>query len=212
MASPSARRSTSRNIFTLNRYRPVFYVQDNWRVTSKLTLNLGLRDEIVTPWKERHNRLGVFDPANGGNLVPVGTPGYPEDTVTDGHYRNLGPRVGFAYSVTPSTVIRAGFGIFYAYQTYNSNPHGEERAVQRIAASSANAAGEAGFAAAVPISAGFPAAARTCFHPPARPSMSFSETYPNPSANEWNFNIQRQISSHDPLCRSPMSGRMVCIS
>ena len=48
--------------FDLNRYRPSIYIQDNWRVTSKLTLNLGLRDEIVTPWKERHNRPGRFRP------------------------------------------------------------------------------------------------------------------------------------------------------
>ena len=64
--------------FTLNRFRPVFYVQDNWRVTPRLTLNLGLRNEMVTPWKERHDRFGVFEPANGGSLVAVGTPGYPE--------------------------------------------------------------------------------------------------------------------------------------
>ena len=63
--------------FDLKRYRPSFYIQDNWRLTRKLSLNLGLRDDLVTPWKERHNRLAVFDPSNGGNLVPLGTPGYP---------------------------------------------------------------------------------------------------------------------------------------
>ena len=52
--------------FTLTRYRPVIYVQDNWRVTPKLTLNLGLRDEIVTPWKERHNRPGRVRPEKWG--------------------------------------------------------------------------------------------------------------------------------------------------
>lgn len=108
--------------FDLKRYRPTFYVQDNWRVTSKLTLNLGLRDELVTPWKERHNRLAVFDPSNGGNLVPVGTPGFPGDSVTDGRYTNVAPRAGFAYSFNPKTVIRGGFGMFYPYETYNSNP------------------------------------------------------------------------------------------
>ncbi len=67
--------------FSLTRFRPTFYVQDNWRVTPKLTLNLGLRDELVTPWTERHNRLAVFDPTNGGNLVPVGTSAHPSDSV-----------------------------------------------------------------------------------------------------------------------------------
>jgi Carboxypeptidase regulatory-like domain len=184
--------------FDLKRYRPVFYIQDNWRVTSKLTLNLGLRNEMVTSWKERHNRLAIFDPSNGGNLVPVGTPGFPKDTVTDGHLTNLGPRVGFAYSLTPKTVIRGGFGIFYAYQTYNSNPQSKNAPFNGSVVVS-NATGEAGFAAAVPISAGLPAARPDLFPPAGTAFQVFQREYPNPSANEWNFNIQRQFSGHDTL-------------
>ena len=108
--------------FDLIRFRPTAYMQDNWRITQKLTLNLGLRNEMVTPWRERHNRIAVFDPTNGGDLVPVGTAGHPLLTATDGRYTNLAPRVGFAYSIDQKTVVRAGFGIFYAYETYNSNP------------------------------------------------------------------------------------------
>lgn len=180
--------------FTLTRYRPVLYIQDNWRITPKLTLNLGLRDEMVMPWKERHNRLAVFDPQNGGNLVPLGTPGYPADTLTDGHWANLGPRVGFAYSLTPATVIRAGFGIFYAYQTYNSNPMAKN-APFNGSLIVANAAGEAGFAAAQPISAGFSASRPDRFPAAGTAFQVFQRSYPNPSANEWNLNVQRQLSA-----------------
>ena len=60
-------------------------------------------------------------------------------------------------ALTPSTVIRAGFGIFYAYQTYNSNPQAKNAPFNGSLIVS-NAAGEAGYAAASPISAGFPAA------------------------------------------------------
>jgi hypothetical protein len=181
--------------FTLRRFRPVLYVQDNWRVNSKLTLNIGLRDEMVTPWKERHNRLAVFDPKNGGDLVPLGTPGYPTDTVTDGHFRNLAPRFGFAYSLDANTVIRAGFGIFYAYQTYNSNPMSKNAPFNGSIITS-NATGEAGYAAALPISAGFPAARPDLFPAAGTAFNVFQRTYPNPSANEWNVNLQRQLSSH----------------
>jgi len=184
--------------FTLTRYRPVVYAQDNWRLTSKLTLNLGLRDEMVTPWKERHNRLGVFDARNGGDLVALGTPGYPTDTVTDGHYRNLAPRAGFAYSLNPSTVIRAGFGIFYAYQTYNSNPQAKNAPFNGSLIVS-NAAGEAGYAAAAPISAGFPANRPDLFPAAGTAFNVFQRSYPQPSANEWNVNVQRQLSSHSTL-------------
>jgi len=184
--------------FTLTRHKPVFYVQDNWRATSKLTLNLGLRNEMVTAWKERHNRMGVFDPSNGGNVVPLGTPGFPDDTVTDGHWNLLGPRVGLAYSVTPTTVIRAGFGIFYAYQTYNSNPMAKN-APYNGSLIVANAAGEAGYAAAQPISAGFPASRPELFPAAGTAFNVFQRSYPQPSANEWNFNVQRQLSSRSTL-------------
>ncbi|HXB74790.1 MAG TPA: carboxypeptidase regulatory-like domain-containing protein [Candidatus Acidoferrales bacterium] len=184
--------------FDLKRYRPSFYIQDNWRVTRKLSVNLGLRDDLVTPWKERHNRLAVFDPSNGGNLVPVGTPGYPADTVTDGRYANLAPRVGFAYSLDAKTVVRGAFGIFYAYETYNSNPQ-SKNAPFNGSLITTNSTGEAGYAAALPISAGFPAARPDLFSPAGTAFQVFRREYPNPSANEWNFNVQRQFSSHDNL-------------
>ena len=184
--------------FDLKRYRPTFYMQDNWRVTRKLSVNLGVRDDLVTPWKERHNRLAVFDPSNGGNLVPLGTPGFPADTVTDGHYANLAPRVGFAYSVDAKTVVRSAFGIFYAYETYNSNPQ-SKNAPFNGSLITTNSTGEAGYATALPISAGFPAARPDLFSPAGTAFQVFRRAYPNPSANEWNINVQRQFSSHDNL-------------
>jgi hypothetical protein len=184
--------------FDLIRFRPSVYVQDNWRITQKLTLNLGLRDEMVTPWRERHDRLAVFDPSNGATLVPVGTPAHPGNTVTDGRYTNIAPRIGFAYSVDSKTVIRAGFGIFYAYETYNSNPQAKN-APYNGSIITTNSTGAAGYAAALPISAGFPAARPSLFPSAGTAFQVFQRSYPNPSANEWNFNIQRQITTHDTL-------------
>jgi hypothetical protein len=184
--------------FDMRRWRIPFYIQDNWRLTSRLTLNLGLRDDVVTPWKERYNRLAVFDPSNGGNLVPLGTPGFPKDTVTDGHMLNLAPRAGFAYSLGSKTAIRAGFGIFYAYETYNSNPMAKNAPFNGSLAVS-NSSGVVGYAAALPVSAGFPANLPVLFPAAGTAFQVFQRSYPNPSANEWNFNVQRQVSAHDTL-------------
>jgi len=99
------------------------YLQDDWRVSHKLTLNLGVRYDLDTPRTERFNRMNYFDPTalsplaeevpglNGG-LVFVGTDGhsryqYRADT------NNLAPRVGFSYSVLPTTVIHGGGAIVY---------------------------------------------------------------------------------------------------
>ncbi len=182
--------------FDMQRYKMPFYVQDNWRVTSKLTLNLGLRDDLVTPWKERHNRFGIFDAANGGNVVALGTPGYPKNTVTDGRWTNFAPRAGFAYSLNSKTVVRAGFGIFYAYETSNSNPMAKNAPYNGSLLVS-NSSGTAGFASSAPISAGFPANLPVLFPAAGTTFQMFQRSFKNPSANEWNFNIQRQLTNHD---------------
>jgi hypothetical protein len=184
--------------FSMQRFQPSFYIQDNWRVTSKLVLNLGLRDDLVTPWGERANRLSGFVPINGGTLVLVGTPPYYGNTITRGRYTNWGPRFGFAYSVNDKTVVRGGVGIFYAFENNNSNPM-VKNAPYNGSLIQTNSSGAAGYAAALPISVGFPAARPTLF-PLANSTFNiFSRRYPNPNANEWNLTLQRQLSSHDVL-------------
>ncbi|MGH9628144.1 MAG: TonB-dependent receptor domain-containing protein, partial [Bryobacteraceae bacterium] len=102
------------------------YVQDEWRVTSKLTLNLGLRYDIDLPRTERYDRMNWFDPDARSPLADV-VPGFPDlrggvrfvgvDRNPRTHYNidgdNFAPRVGFAYQATEKTVVRAGYGHFY---------------------------------------------------------------------------------------------------
>jgi hypothetical protein len=99
------------------------FVQDNWRVNDKLTLNLGLRYDLDLPRTERYNRQSWVDPN-----VPTGisAPGFSnltgalqfasskERAPYDTDYGGVGPRAGFAYRVTNKTVVRGGFGIFYS--------------------------------------------------------------------------------------------------
>jgi outer membrane receptor protein involved in Fe transport len=87
------------------------YIQDDWKVTSKLTLNLGLRYEYDTPLTEVANRQTNFDVVSGKLLIA----GFNTDAATGvtGDKNNFGPRVGFAYQMTPGTVLRGGYGVFY---------------------------------------------------------------------------------------------------
>jgi hypothetical protein len=111
------------------------YFQDDYKFSSKLTFNIGVRYDVDTPRTERYNRLAYFDATapsslqgqvqasalcpNCGNLMGqmmfVGQPGSQygrHQTPTDTN--NFAPRVGFAYNVFKDTVIRGGYGILYA--------------------------------------------------------------------------------------------------
>ena len=92
-------------------YEMSFFVQDDWRVSSKLTLNLGLRYDVFTPYFEKDDKMSNYDPTTDSLVLP-GQDGAPRSTV-DTDYNNFGPRVGFAYQVADRTVLRGSYGVFY---------------------------------------------------------------------------------------------------
>ncbi|ABF40503.1 TonB-dependent receptor [Candidatus Koribacter versatilis Ellin345] len=94
------------------------FAQDDWRITNRLTLNLGFRWDVLTWPTEVHNQMSNFDlnPGSGtyGQVVLPGTHGYNDSFVpTDWH--NFAPRVGFAYNLfgNGKSVVRGGYGMFY---------------------------------------------------------------------------------------------------
>ncbi|MBZ5650801.1 MAG: TonB-dependent receptor [Acidobacteriia bacterium] len=115
-------------------YQYGFFAQDNWKVTPKLTLNLGLRYDVTLPRTDRFNHQDYFDPnatspLNSGSLTytdPI--TGQPVNLALKGgevfasskqrtnyvtDWSDFQPRFGFAYQVVPNTVVRGGYGIYY---------------------------------------------------------------------------------------------------
>ena len=89
------------------------YVADRWQVSRKLTLDLGLRWEFYPPFTPRGpGRFSNYDPASN-NLVIAGIGGNPSDLGRQTHYKDFAPRIGIAYRLTETTVVRAGFAISY---------------------------------------------------------------------------------------------------
>jgi hypothetical protein len=107
------------------RFRPISpYVQDNWKITSKLTADIGLRWDYYPSVREVHNAGSFFNPnlANpitgiNGALQFTGTgPNTCNcSTPVQNWYKNFGPRIGLAYQVDPKTVIRASYGVMFSH-------------------------------------------------------------------------------------------------
>ena len=114
------------------------YLQDDWRATDRLTLNLGLRYEVFSTIKEHNDQEGTFDFNSLSLIVPKGQkqqltpiiassiPLHPIASrgLIDPDLNNFAPRIGFAYKLTDKLVVRGGYGIFYGGQENGpfSNP------------------------------------------------------------------------------------------
>jgi Carboxypeptidase regulatory-like domain/TonB-dependent Receptor Plug Domain len=107
------------------RFRPMSpYVQDDWKVTSKLTINLGVRYDFYPTYREAHNVLSFFNPSLTNPIT--GTPGALQfagsgtntcncNTPVSNYYKNFGPRVGFAFQSDPKMVWRGSWGVMYTH-------------------------------------------------------------------------------------------------
>ncbi len=88
------------------------YIQDDFKVNQKLTLNLGLRYEFATPQWEKDNLLGNFDPATA-TILRASNGSLYNRTLVDPDRNNFAPRFGFAWNALDKTVVRGGYGISY---------------------------------------------------------------------------------------------------
>jgi Carboxypeptidase regulatory-like domain len=89
-----------------------FYARDEWRVSQRLTLNYGVHYEVNTPFTEKNNYWVNFDPDKAELLIAGQNASRTANVRTD--WAALGPRFGFAYQVGGKSVVRGGYGIFYA--------------------------------------------------------------------------------------------------
>ncbi len=127
-----------------NHYMALFF-QDDWKISQKLTVNLGLRYELETPFTERYDRQAYSFAATAPLGVTINVPIFNEQGQVIGtqptalaggltfagvdpnpsrqgeiDWNNLGPRIGVAYTLNEKTVVRAGYGIFYASAAQNT--------------------------------------------------------------------------------------------
>ncbi|HXB72562.1 MAG TPA: TonB-dependent receptor [Candidatus Acidoferrales bacterium] len=183
------------------------YFADDWRVTKKLTLNLGLRWEYYSPYSEVANRWANFDAATGAILV-AGRNGVSSSAGVQRDFKDFAPRFGFAYQLEQHTVVRGGYGIFY-------NPNGTGGAALRLDRHppygpiySVSPGDEF---VATRISDGFPAAPTPNFDAltsPAGSVIGVIPTFKSAYAQQFNLTLEHEIAPAHLLIKTAYVGNL----
>ena len=102
------------NLLVVNQrhWATMFFVQDDWKVTPKLSVNVGLRYDFMTPAYEADNHMANFDPATA-TLVFAKDGSLEDRTLMNPDRNNFAPRLGFVYKLSEKLLVRGGYGIFY---------------------------------------------------------------------------------------------------
>jgi hypothetical protein len=187
---------TTRQIVHMQSRNYGLYFNDNWKVSPKLTLNLGLRYELTTRFRERDNRHGSFDLNPGsltyGKVLLAKDGDHFSETFSDLDKSNFAPRVGFAWQVANKTVVRGGGGIFYGgfgyYAVGQTTAASPPFFLNITYPSASNAA-----TSALALSNGFPADALS----PSRavnPAVGAQlRDYPFPTVYQGNLSVEREV-------------------
>jgi hypothetical protein len=101
-------------VVNLRQHVHSLYVQDDYHVTSKLTVNAGLRWDFATPLYTRDNNWSNFNPATD-TMIPATSGSLYNRSLVNPNYHDFGPRIGLAYSIDTKTVVRSGYGISYTF-------------------------------------------------------------------------------------------------
>jgi Carboxypeptidase regulatory-like domain len=195
----------TRNLFDAGTYtekRPEIsaYVQDDFRVSHKLTLNLGLRYDIYPPWIEIKDRQSNFDETTGKFVVAS------KDAVIAGvkvgrylqtySKADLGPRLGFAYDIAGDgrTLVRGGFGVFWNYTPGGTSSSKAQN--PPFLQSTALSANPSAYGSNLLLRDGLPAPPGVDPNRPAAGTTRsiFDINFRDAYARQWNLNVQRGLT------------------
>jgi hypothetical protein len=103
------------NVFVTNQRHQaqMYFVQDDWKVNSRLSVNLGLRYDYMTPALEANNSMTNFNPAGTGSLIFATDGSLLQRSLVNPDRNNFAPRAGVVYKLDDNTILRGGWGVFY---------------------------------------------------------------------------------------------------
>jgi hypothetical protein len=184
------------------------YIADDWRVTSRLTLNLGLRYEFLPPPVEVANRMMNLNNLTGKIMIAGFNTGRHVGIQTQ--WKLLAPRFGFAYQLFRSTVLRGGFGLFYNAAGTGGGLYRMHRYLP-FAASDAVTVNE--FAPNYPkVQNGLPRAPSTDFatasNNPVGSFLTVPPNYSNAYAQQFNFGLEHELKASNIVLKAFYLGNL----
>ncbi|MEW6130809.1 MAG: carboxypeptidase regulatory-like domain-containing protein [Acidobacteriota bacterium] len=161
-----------------------FYVNDNWRVSPNFSLTAGLRYEYNSPSVDADDRASIYDPATR-SFVAVGTNGIPRSGY-EADKNNFAPRLGFAWTVKESTVVRGGYGFYYDQSSlapgeliYFNSPYYQLNTYFTFLPNVLLTLND-------PFPANFPI-------PSPQSAFTYQRDLRTPYTQQWNLNVQQQL-------------------
>jgi Carboxypeptidase regulatory-like domain/TonB-dependent Receptor Plug Domain len=175
------------------------YIQDDYKVSNKLSLNLGLRYEYATPMWERDNVLSNYDPATN-SIIKAKDGSLYDRALVNPDRNNFAPRIGFAYSYDSKLVFRGGYGISYIHQNRvgSANELGINGPQVVIATVNQSNPLDPTFRT---TQQGYPAgiSSPANFNPVLSNITYIPKTLPDPYVQSWFFSIQRELARNTVL-------------
>ncbi|MGO8786280.1 MAG: hypothetical protein ACLQVL_02705 [Terriglobia bacterium] len=187
------------------------FVGDTWKIHPKLSLDYGLRWDVSKPSVDKFNHLSVFDPdmpnPDAGNLLgALAFAGTGSGAASLGRrspeyiwWKGFAPRVGIAYTLSPKTVVRSGYGVFYTNMFYPNWAGGES--MDGFNASPSFSSSQSGMTAAFNLNDGFP---QNFAHPPfisagfdngeSGPLYRGFDSNRLPYSQQWNLTVEHQFT------------------
>ena len=169
-----------------------FYANDQFRLTNRLTLNMGVRWEYIGPWFEKFNKFGNFQPyTDPPGLVVAKDGGIFDRSTINADYNNFAPRIGIAFRPDDRTVIRTGYGVYYGGVDHIGDRYLHCGPPYQVFSTFSTD----NIHPTIIVRDGFPAGALT-ENVTNLQTISQSQRNLTPYSQQWNFTVQRELAGN----------------
>jgi hypothetical protein len=174
---------------------PSAFVQDDWRATDWLTLNLGVRYDVYTPYSEEDMQISNFDVANARVLI-AGQGGVSKHAGVATDYSNIAPRAGFSATLPGATVVRGGLGLAYFPGNYMSQSFMKNQPFVSVYGPVLSGGTTGGGAPTLRLADGLPVPVATDAVNPSGSIIGVAQDFKSTRVTQFNLTVEKEIAGN----------------